>query len=114
MTTNPPGAADAQEELDAIRARHDATDPKWQLVGSVGIDAHADRTTLLRHVARLSAELAKERERRVEVDGALRDIDKCRRYYLQAETPEQRDMRADEFQRFVAGTVSATLTKETP
>lgn len=77
-------APPADGEVEAIRQRHEEYAAVWEFGDQVKQDyqyledAHADRATLLdrdaRHVAeiaRLSAELAAERERRVEVEGAL-------------------------------------------
>ena len=71
------------DEIGAIRGRHEVAekDSGWEWAGLYADEAHADRATLLdrdaRHVAeiaRLTAELAAERERRVEVEGALKEI----------------------------------------
>ena len=59
------GVPPADDEISAIRARHEAADKDsgYEWARLYANQAHTDRATLLRHVDRLSAELAKERER---------------------------------------------------
>ena len=76
--------------------------------------AHADRATLLRAVDRLSAELAAERARRVEVEGAMINlntaIDKMWNDTDGRVVSERHSLRITHAQRAAA----ATITKDTP
>ena len=64
----------ADDEVEAIRARHEAARDEPETWITSHAWAHNDRATLLRHVDRLTAELEAERERRVEVEKAARNI----------------------------------------
>lgn len=109
----------ADGTLGEIRARHDLADngdmegEDWDTYVAFE-DAHTDRATLLRAVDRLSAEMAKERERRVEVEGALIDlntaIDKMWNDTEGRVVSERHALDITHAQRAAA----ATLTKDTP
>ena len=63
------------DELEIIRTRHEEAEKIYAPIGKRAA-SHTDRATLLRAVDRLSAELAKERERREEwqpIETAPRD-----------------------------------------
>ena len=64
----------ADDEIDAIRGRHEAARDEPETWTTSHAWAHNDRATLLLHVARLTAELEAERGRRVEVENAARQL----------------------------------------
>lgn len=102
------------DTIEEIRARHEAVERSQSYMNYIGDEAHADRATLLRAVDRLSAEMAKERERRVEVEGALIDlntaIDKMWNDTEGRVVSERHALDITHAQRAAA----ATLTKDTP
>ena len=106
------------DTIEEIRARHEADagleEEDYVMSPDLTVQAHADRATLLRHVDRLSAEMAKERERRVEVEGALIDlntaIDKMWNDTEGRVVSERHALDITHAQRAAA----ATLTKDTP
>jgi len=87
-------AAPADGEVEAIRQRHEHCDfvvTKTEWNERASFQAHTDRATLLRHVDRLSAELAKERERRVEADMFWDYYDPEQPYYSVEELIQERE-----------------------
>lgn len=107
----------ADDEISAIRARHEAARDEPETWTESHAWAHLDRATLLRHVDRLSAELAKERERgwRVDMIKQLPDLYwKCKPH-----GPEKNEHALTLWQmlRTALNPVAfppATLTKDTP
>ena len=101
------------DELEIIRTRHEEAEKIYAPIGKRAA-SHTDRATLLRAVDRLSAEMAKERERRVEVEGALIDlntaIDKMWNDTEGRVVSERHALDITHAQRAAA----ATLTKDTP
>ena len=80
------------EEVERIRERHEELERLGELAHhDWASEAHADRATLLAHVSRLSAELAAERERRVEADMFWDYYDPEQPYYSVEELVQERE-----------------------